>query len=124
VVGQLADPGAVLAECPQEIVASSRLTVQQLAQLEHAGDGLQLLDVRGPGETASGTLPGATTIPLAVLADELDQLDPDRPVVVYCASGYRSLIAASLLSSAGFSDVSDLLGGYAAWENSGLPSVG
>lgn len=124
VVGQLADPGAVLAECPQEIVASSRLTVQQLAQLEHAGDGLQLLDVRGPGETANGTLPGATTIPLAVLADELDQLDPDRPVVVYCASGYRSLIAASLLSSAGFSDVSDLLGGYAAWENSGLPSVG
>jgi 3-mercaptopyruvate sulfurtransferase SseA len=42
---------------------------------------------------------------------------------VYCASGYRSLIAASVLRSAGFADVSDLLGGYLAWEGAGLPVV-
>ena len=72
-----------------------------------------------PGETAGGTLPGAREIPLAVLTDSLDGLDPAHPVVVYCASGYRSQVAASVLLDAGFADVSDLLGGYGAWEGAG-----
>jgi rhodanese-related sulfurtransferase len=41
--------------------------------------------------------------------------------VVYCASGYRSVIAASRLAAGGFRDVSDLLGGYGAWQSAGLP---
>jgi rhodanese-related sulfurtransferase len=45
----------------------------------------------------------------------IETLDPARPTVVYCASGYRSSIAASVLAAAGFGDVSDLLGGYEAW---------
>ena len=43
------------------------------------------------------------------------ELDPARPVVVYCAGGYRSSIAVSLLRASGFADVSDLIGGYQAW---------
>jgi len=82
---------------------------------------LQLVDVRNPGETAGGTLTGAQVIPLARLVDSLDELDPGAPVVVNCAGGHRSLIAASLLSHAGFADVSDLIGGYGAWTAAGLP---
>ena len=44
-----------------------------------------------------------------------DELARARPTVVYCASGYRSMIAASWLSAAGFVDVSALLGGYTGW---------
>ena len=50
-----------------------------------------------------------------MLSERLSELDPSRPTVVYCAGGYRSSIAASTLSAAGFDDVSDLLGGYAGW---------
>ena len=77
--------------------------------------GLVLVDVRNPGEVQLGGLDGARHIPVAHLPAELDQLDPHAPTVVYCAGGYRSSIAASLLRSAGFDDVSDLLGGYGAW---------
>ena len=57
---------------------------------------------------------GAINLPLPTLLDRLGDLDPARPTVVYCAGGYRSATAASLLRSRGFSTVADLLGGYAA----------
>ena len=49
------------------------------------------------------------------LVHRLDELDPSKPTVVYCAGGYRSSVAASVLRQRGFRDVSDILGGYAAW---------
>jgi rhodanese-related sulfurtransferase len=52
---------------------------------------------------------------LAGLTRRLDELDPHRPTVVFCAGGYRSSIAASTLRANGFDDVSDILGGYNAW---------
>lgn len=79
--------------------------------------------MRAAAETAGGTIPGAAEIPLSVLAHSLDALDRNLPVVAYCASGYRSRVAASRLAAAGFRDVSDLLGGYRAWEAAGLPVV-
>jgi glyoxylase-like metal-dependent hydrolase (beta-lactamase superfamily II)/rhodanese-related sulfurtransferase len=115
VVGQLADPGAVFTEYPDRVEASSRLTVEQLAQTRAATPGLQLVDVRDPAELAGGTIPDSRQIPLAALTTSLEGLDRDVPVVVYCASGYRSSIAASVLCACGFDDVSDLLGGYGAW---------
>ena len=122
VVGQLDDLGEVFATRPELIETSSRLTIEQLAELRGLETALQLVDIRGPGETAGGTLPGAREIPLATLTDALAGLDRANPVVVYCASGYRSMVAASVLRSVGFADVSDLLGGYAAWEGAGLPT--
>jgi rhodanese-related sulfurtransferase/glyoxylase-like metal-dependent hydrolase (beta-lactamase superfamily II) len=121
VVGQLGSPGTVFADHQDLIESSSRLTIGQLAELRGLEPGLQLIDVRGAGETANGTLPGAVEIPLAVLPTALDGLDRRRPVVAYCAGGYRSQVAASVLSAHGFTDVSDLLGGYGAWEAAGLP---
>lgn len=121
VAGQLDDLASALAGHPELAEASTRLTVGQLAELRGLEPELQLVDVRGATETATATLPGAIEIPLAVLADSLDALDRDHPVVVYCASGYRSVVAASVLERAGFADVSDLLGGFAAWQGAGLP---
>ena len=123
VVGQLDDPGAVFTARPELLESSSRLTIEQLAVLRGLEPTLQLVDVRGPGETEHGTLPGAREIPLAVLTESLAALDRTAAVVVYCAGGTRSQVGASVLREAGFEDVSDLLGGYNAWEGAGLPVV-
>jgi rhodanese-related sulfurtransferase len=121
VVGQLADPAVVYATRQDLIEASSRLTAEQLAAHLTDVPDLQLVDVRGIGEAAGGTLPEARLIPLAVIAQSAEELDRARPLVVYCASGYRSQIAASVLLEAGFCDVSDLIGGTTAWTAAGLP---
>jgi DMSO/TMAO reductase YedYZ molybdopterin-dependent catalytic subunit/rhodanese-related sulfurtransferase/glyoxylase-like metal-dependent hydrolase (beta-lactamase superfamily II) len=121
VVGQLADPATVFTNRPELVEVSSRLTIGQLAELRGLEPDLQVLDVRAAAETAGGTVPGAIEIPLAVLAESLDALTGSLPIVIYCASGYRSMIASSLLAHAGFADVSDLLGGYGAWQGAGLP---
>lgn len=123
VIGQLDDPGEVLTSRSDLIETSSRVTIEQLAELRGLEPELQVVDVRAPAETAAGTLPDALEIPLPVLTDSLTTLDPARPVLVYCASGYRSQIAASVMRRVGFPDVSDLLGGYAAWEQAGLPTA-
>ncbi|BBX45375.1 rhodanese-like domain-containing protein [Mycobacterium cookii] len=120
VVGQLRDLPSVLAERPDVVVTASRYTAEQLAELLRARPGLQLVDVRNPGETEKGIIPGAQEIPLASLTDSLGSLDRTAPVVTYCASGYRSLVAASLLRAAGFGNVSDLFGGFGAWQKADL----
>ena len=63
VVGQLSDPAQLFASRPDLIETSSRLTIEQLAELRGLEPGLQVVDVRGPGETEAGTLPGAREIP-------------------------------------------------------------
>ena len=123
VVGQLEDLASVLTAGPELAEASSRLSIEQLAELARLEPALQLVDVRTPAETAQGTLPGAREIPLAILTKLPDALDRYAPVVVYSARGYRSLVAASFLQAAGFGDVADLLGGYRAWEGAGLRVV-
>jgi hydroxyacylglutathione hydrolase len=114
--GALADPLRVLLEHAEVVESSSRLTVQEFETRQRDVAGLQVVDARNPGETEGGVIPGAVTMPLPRMAARLSELDPTRPTVVYCASGYRSSIAASVLAAAGFDDVSDLLGGYEAWK--------
>lgn len=121
VVGCLDDPSSLLIDHPDLVEASSRLTIEQLTELLELEADIQLVDVRGTGEAAEGTLIGARVIPLAALVESLGTLDPLAPVVVNCASGYRSVIAASVLRHAGFLDVSDLIGGYSAWVGARLP---
>ncbi|MGQ0846383.1 MAG: molybdopterin-dependent oxidoreductase [Sporichthyaceae bacterium] len=123
VVGQLADLAATFEDHPELVQTSSRLTIEQLAELRGLEPGLQVVDVRNPGETAAGVLPGAREVPLPALTDLLDGLDRARPLLVYCGSGYRSQVAASVLAERGFDDVSDLLGGYGAWHSAGMPET-
>jgi len=100
--------------------AASRLTATQLATV--ALPDVQLVDVRGLGEVrTSGRVPGAVVVPLPELVRRLGELDPAKPTVVYCAGGYRSSIAASTLRAAGFADVSDLIGGFGAWNDGVRP---
>ena len=105
----------------ESLRAASRLTATQLADI---ADGVQVVDVRGPGEVrVSGVVPGAVVVPLPELVRRLGELDPVAPTVVYCAGGYRSSIAASTLRAAGFADVSDLIGGFGAWDDGTRPVV-
>lgn len=115
-VGHLTDPIGVFVQRPELVETSSRLSVQEFDERRAALDAeLQVVDLRNPGETEGGVIPGALLIQLPQLVRRLGELDPARPTVVYCAGGYRSSIGASTLRSAGFADVSDLLGGYNAW---------
>ncbi len=114
VLGVLDGGAARLVDRPELARQASRLAVTTFDELTATTD-VQVIDIRNPGETALGTIPGAATIPLATLRDQATALELDRPIVVYCAGGYRSSIAASLLRSLGATDVSDLLGGYGAW---------
>jgi rhodanese-related sulfurtransferase len=85
-------------------------------QLAAADGPLQVIDVRGPDEVrSSGAVAGATLVQLPELIGRMDELNRSVPTVVYCAGGYRSSIAASTLRRHGFTDVSDLLGGFGAW---------
>ena len=115
VIGVLDGGIAAVADRPDLAQQASRLSVSAFDGAAAGGDDVQIVDVRNPGETALGTIPGARTIPLAELRDAADTLDLSRPVVVYCAGGYRSSVGASLLRSLGATDVSDILGGYGAW---------
>jgi rhodanese-related sulfurtransferase len=110
---------SVFTRHPNLVETAARFTPEQLAELLNDEPGLQLVDVRNPGETEDGVVPGAQEIPLPTLTDSFEDLDPAAPVITYCASGYRSLVAASVLRAAGFENVGDLLGGYGAWEESG-----
>ncbi|MEL7157138.1 MAG: rhodanese-like domain-containing protein, partial [Actinomycetota bacterium] len=116
VVGHLDRPLAVLAEAPDDTARSSRVDVAGLEAALDTVEDLQLVDVRQPGETEGGVIDGALLIPLTRLNERLSSLDASKPTIVYCAGGFRSSIAASRMAQAGFADVSDLLGGYGAWE--------
>ena len=119
VLGYLSDPVAVMTDHPELTAVASRLTAAGLAERIDTVSGIQLVDVRGAGEVENGSIADAVNIPVAQLPDRTAELDPSRPVVAYCAGGYRSSVAASVLRAAGFVDVSDLIGGYQAWETVG-----
>lgn len=116
VIGELSGVETVLAEHPELAGAARRLPAADVADWLAEEPGLQLVDVRNPGETkVSGVIDGALNIPLPQLLDRLGELDPGKPTVVYCAGGYRSSVAASTLRARGFATVADIIGGYGAW---------
>jgi rhodanese-related sulfurtransferase/rubrerythrin len=76
---------------------------------------LTILDVRQPGEYEEGHIPGAKLVPMPVLTDSLAEIDPGKPILVYCAIGGRSRIAAQTLAGKGYDHVINLSGGFKAW---------
>jgi len=103
-----------LADIPSEVDRASRLTAHEFMTRRHDIENLQVIDVRGEGEFAINHLDGAKSIPVSQLRKHLEELNSIAPTVVYCAGGYRSSIAASVLRANGFRDVSDVLGGFEA----------
>ncbi|MGD9619253.1 MAG: rhodanese-like domain-containing protein [Mycolicibacterium sp.] len=116
VIGYLDRPYEVMLSHREDVEAASRLTATAFDQRASELADLQIVDVRNPGEVEAGTIPHAIPIPVGQLPNRLSELDPVRPTVVYCAGGYRSSVAASLLRQRGFADVSDILGGFGAWD--------
>jgi hydroxyacylglutathione hydrolase len=88
--------------------------VRELLQRLETGDGLVVLDVRGPDEFQQGHLPGALNIYVGELPHRMDEVPRGKPITTFCGSGRRAIIAASLLKNQGFDDVSDCLGSMAA----------
>jgi glyoxylase-like metal-dependent hydrolase (beta-lactamase superfamily II)/rhodanese-related sulfurtransferase len=80
-----------------------------------------VIDVRNPGERTRKFIDGSQSIPLNHLVEKADHLPRDREILVYCAGGYRSSIAASLLQRAAFTHVAEIAGGLAAWDSAHLP---
>jgi rhodanese-related sulfurtransferase len=103
-----------LADVPSEVGRASRLTASEFLDRQRSVANLQIIDVRGDGEFAINHLPQAINIPVSQLRKRLSEISTKTPTVVYCAGGYRSSIAASVLRANGFTDVSDVLGGFEA----------
>jgi hydroxyacylglutathione hydrolase len=118
VIGYVDHPFEAMLDHSDDVGVASRLTAKAFDQRTQELADLQIVDVRNPGEVAAGTIANAIPIPVGQLPARLGELNPAIPTVVYCAGGYRSSVAASLLRRNGFADVSDILGGYGAWEES------
>lgn len=82
-----------------------------------------LIDTREPAEWADGHIQGATPVPRGILEGKIEQLAPDvdQAIVLYCASGGRSALAAESLARMGYRNVVSLAGGFKAWQDAGLP---
>jgi len=120
IVGYLQDGLRSVESRPDLTTTTTRLAAPLAAERLATG-AVVALDVRSPAEREQKSIPGSISVPLNHLRERVGELPVDRPLLVYCAGGYRSAIAASLLQQLGFSDVSELAGGIAAWDAAKLP---
>jgi len=95
------------------------VTIEQAKELIETTSGLVILDVRTYSEFNSGYIKNAICIPVDVLQQNLNKLDPQSNILVYCASGDESDQAAKILVDNGFQHIYNLLGGIEAWKQSG-----
>lgn len=102
------------------IVRTERITAPTVAEQLASSEPPAVLDVRTEKEWETGRIEGSQNIPLNRLMDRLNDVPGDRTVVVYCRTGYRSSIAASILLQRGVDNITDMVGGIAAWESANL----
>lgn len=119
-----------MAKTQQDFLAEARrdipeVSVEEVAERQGRGEEFVLLDVREADEVRSGYIDGAVTIPRGFLEFQASNKlpDTDKEVVVYCAGGARSLLAAQVLRSMGYDQVSSMAGGITRWKDSGMPMV-
>ena len=100
----------------------TEISAQELKQRLEAGEKLTVIDVRERDEFVQGHLPGATFLPRGFLELQIEQHQPDReqPVVIYCAGGVRSALAARNLKEMGYTNPISLIGGFNGWKNAGF----
>ncbi|MGB7930275.1 MAG: MBL fold metallo-hydrolase [Terriglobales bacterium] len=107
------------------LAKTAQISAQELNQ--KLGDGSwragDVLDVRREGEWQAGHIPQVQCRALDAFPQGLPAIDRERPVAVHCKSGYRSMIACSLLERAGYRNVVNVAGGFDAWHGAGLPEV-
>ena len=105
-----------------ELATVAQVTPAEAAAMLDRGEAA-MLDVRGRAEWDAGHLPDVRNIPVGYLTDHLAELPTERPLVLHCQSGARSAIAASVLRARGLTNVVNMRGGYAAWQEAGLPTT-
>lgn len=123
VAGVLKGGMEALAARPALVARAPRTTARALAESLSGKDAPLVVDVRTDAERAAGFIADSVHLPLAQWPRRLAEVPKGRPVAVYCAGGYRSSIAASLLRAAGHDDVTDLIGGFGAWREESLPTA-
>ena len=112
----------VLPEFRQLVDAAKReiqeISVGDLKRMQQSGESFALVDVRERDEQSRGMIAGAVAMPRGVVERDIDQVttNKDQPIVIYCAGGGRSALAALNLKQMGFQKVMSLAGGYTAWE--------
>jgi molybdopterin/thiamine biosynthesis adenylyltransferase/rhodanese-related sulfurtransferase len=108
-----------------ELLKDARSHVPEVTPLELSRQSPKpaIVDVREKQETDAGVLPGARQVPRGFLELRIEEAVPDRSadVVLYCAGGTRSLLAARTLQDMGYTKVRSMSGGFSAWKDAGLP---
>jgi glyoxylase-like metal-dependent hydrolase (beta-lactamase superfamily II)/rhodanese-related sulfurtransferase len=122
VKGFLAGGLAAAASRPDLVTTTERVSPERAKALFTAG--AIGVDVRTPEERASKVIEGTLHLPLNHLEEQVAKLPSGAQLLVFCAGGYRSSIAASLLGRLGFNRVMEIAGGQGAWEAAGLPLSG
>ena len=121
VAGYLKDGLHSLKSRPELTISTERVSAPFAAELLTSPQPPVAIDVRAPREREQKHIAGSVSIPLNHLAENLEKIPKDRSLLVYCAGGYRSSIAASLLQRDGFEQVSEIAGGIVSWETANLP---
>jgi hydroxyacylglutathione hydrolase len=103
-------------------LTTERLSATFAAEVLSSPESPLAVDVRTPREREQKFIAGSLAVPLNHFTENLQKLPKDRSLLVYCAGGYRSSIAASLLQRHGFPQVSEIAGGIAGWEAAKLPT--
>ena len=103
----------------------TEVTPQQVRERKANGEAMVLLDVREPNEWNLGRVPGAIHIPRGTMETAIEARVPrDATVVIYCASGNRSALAADTLQQMGYRNVASMSGGFRDWAGTGGPVEG
>jgi glyoxylase-like metal-dependent hydrolase (beta-lactamase superfamily II) len=110
-----------IASRPDLKASFKRVSAQETFDLAKQDKEIVILDVRNKGEWAASHIEGAMHIPLDELEDNIKKLPRDKKLLIHCAGGYRSSIAASILMKHDFKDLTDMIGGMSAWEKAKLP---
>jgi hydroxyacylglutathione hydrolase len=121
IAGYLENGLQALEARPDLISFSERLSASFASELLASLEPPFLLDVRTPTEHQQRFIPGSFSIPLNRLLENFSLLPKERPILLYCAGGYRSSIASSLLQRAQFARISEIAGGFTAWQSAHLP---
>jgi rhodanese-related sulfurtransferase len=123
VKGYLRGGMEALADRADLVWPTERASAPMVAEALTEPDAPLLLDVRNPREWATRHIDGSMNIPLNHLRERIAEIPRDRRVAVYCAGGYRSSIATSILHQHGITRLIEMAGGLAAWETAQLPLI-
>jgi len=121
VVGYLANGLESLESRPELVAFTERLSAPYAAELLSSAQPPMIIDVRAAREREQKYIAGSFAVPLNHLVENFKTLPKERSLLVYCAGGYRSSIAASLLQRGGFDSVGEIAGGIVGWEAAELP---